>query len=69
MWTINIEKLPSYQMGMKKGIEKAQQESIHNQALVIAARLLAIGMAEAEIASVVELELAEVEALKTPPTD
>lgn len=63
MLTIDLEKLPSYQMGMKKG----RQEGTHAQALAIAKKLLTKGMAAAEVAGLVDLEVAEVEALKTPP--
>lgn len=72
MLTIDFEKLPTYRMGMKKGIEKGiekgREEGIHSQALAIAARLLAQGMEPAQIAAFTDLALAEVEALKTPPT-
>jgi len=68
MLTIDFEKLPTYQMGMEKGIEKGREEGIHAQALAIAARLLAQGMEPAQIAAFTDLALADVEALKIPPT-
>jgi len=72
MLTIDFEKLPTYRMGMKKGIqegiEKGREEGTRAQALAIAARLLAQGIEPKQVAAFTDLALAEVEALKTPPT-
>ena len=39
---INLERLPSYQMGLEKGIEKGLEEGEHRKALAIAETLLAM---------------------------
>jgi len=71
MLTIDFEKLPTYQMGMKKGIEKGieqgREEGTHAQALAIAARLLAKGMEPAQVAALTDLPLADIERLQAPP--
>ncbi|MGH8558478.1 MAG: Rpn family recombination-promoting nuclease/putative transposase [Methylococcales bacterium] len=68
MLRIDFEKLPTYQMGMKKGLEKGIGKGIeigaHEQTLAIAAKLLAEGADPAWIVSVTSLSMAEIEALK-----
>jgi predicted transposase YdaD len=68
MLTVDIEKLAVYQIGLDrgvhKGIERGIEEGIHIQATAIAKKMLAQGMAAAQIAAITDLPLAEVEALR-----
>lgn len=76
MLTIDVEKLATFQMGMDKGIQKGIQAGIqagiqtgiqtgtHAQAVAIAKKLLEKGMDSAWIASVTDLPIAEIEALR-----
>ena len=59
MLAINLEKLPSYQIGKTEGV--------HEQSLTIAAKLLAEGNEADWIASITGLPQAEVERLKVMP--
>jgi predicted transposase YdaD len=71
MLTINYEELPTYRMGLKKGIEKGIERGVeqgvefgaHQQALTIAANLLAEGLSQSQVARLTQLPLAEVETL------
>ncbi len=64
MLTIDVEKLANFQMGMDKGIKKGIQTGPHAQAIAIAKKLLEKGMDSAWIASVTDLPIAEIEALR-----
>jgi predicted transposase YdaD len=70
MLRIDFEKLPTYQMGWKKGMERGIEKGIekaHTQALAIATRLLARGIEPAQVAVLTDLPLAEIEALSPTP--
>ncbi|MGH8477325.1 MAG: hypothetical protein ACRERV_13505 [Methylococcales bacterium] len=62
MLSIGFEDLPTYRMGMIKGNEKGALE----QALAIAAKLLAEGLEPARIDSITSLSTTEIEDLKSP---
>jgi len=72
MLTIDFEKLPTYQMGMKRGIEqgieKGIEKGIHDQSLVIAEKLLATGMSPENVAAFTDLPLPEIENLQARKT-
>lgn len=56
MLQINLERLPSYQMGLEKGLE----EGAHRKALAIAETLLAMNLSPEQIAAITQLPLAEI---------
>ncbi len=63
MLSIDYEKMPTYRIGMKKGVQQGLEQGAHHQALKIAANLLAEGMSLSKIALLTQLPLAEVETL------
>ena len=56
MLQINLERLPSYQKGMEKGME----EGAHRKALAVARELLAMNVSPEQIAAITQLPLAEI---------
>jgi hypothetical protein len=72
MLTINLERLPSYQIGMEKGVVKGKAEGkiegkaegAKEQALAIATRLLSEGKELSWIASITGLSKDEIDRLK-----
>jgi len=65
MLQVEIEKLPSFVLGEKKGIQQGMQEGEKRKALLVAKRLLALDMPVEQIAQITELEPAEIEKLSS----
>ena len=79
MLTIDLEKLPSYRIGERRGLEKGMEKGIEKgiergivqgmekgayaKALAIAAELLKAGMDPAQVAEFTQLPLGEIEGL------
>lgn len=68
MLTIEIEKLPTYQMGMEKGREEGLEEGAQAKARAIAQKLLALRMDTSQIVAITGLSPDEVVALRNSPT-
>lgn len=73
MLQIDIERLPSYQAGFKKGFEQGikkatEEEGIkrgeHRKALEVARELLALNFSPEQIAAITKLPLAEIPKLE-----
>ena len=65
MLTIDLEKLPSYRIGERRGMEKGA----HEKAQAIAAELLSAGIPASQVAVFTQLTLAEIEGLKKGQLD
>lgn len=74
---IDVEKLPTYRMGFKKGEmlglergrERGRQEAIHDSSIAIARKMLANGLEIELIAELVGLQVSEIERLHSENTD
>jgi predicted transposase/invertase (TIGR01784 family) len=64
MLRIDIERLPSYQKGMRqgmeKGMEKGMEQGEHRKALAVARELLALNFSPEQVAAITQLPLAEI---------
>lgn len=64
MLQIDLERLPSYQKGLKqgmeKGMEKGMEEGAHRKALAVARELLAMNFSPERVAAITQLPLAEI---------
>jgi predicted transposase YdaD len=81
MLTIDLEKLPTFRIGEKRGWEKGmlqgkeegreegREKGAHAKALAIATELLAAGIAPPQVALFTQLPLAEIEALNQGQRD
>ena len=65
MLTIDLEKLPSYRIGERRGMEKGA----HEKAQAIAVELLSAGFPLSQVAAFTQLSLAEIEGLKRGQLD
>jgi hypothetical protein len=69
MLHIEIERLPSYQKGMKKGIEEGVERGMeigeHKRSLEIARKLLAMNFGPEQIIAITRLSLTEIQQLAT----
>ena len=68
MLTIDLEKLPSYRIGERRGLEKGMEEGMekgaHEKAQAIAKELLNAGILPTQVVMFTQLTLAEIECLK-----
>jgi predicted transposase YdaD len=77
MLTIDLEKLPSYRIGerrgfekgMEKGLEKGLEQGAHEKAQAIAKELLNAGIPPTQVVMFTQLTLAEIEGLKRGQLD
>ena len=64
MLNVEIEKLPSYLIGKKRGEEQAIKRGAHRKAVEVAKKLFKIDMSLEQIAVVTELSIEELQQLK-----
>ena len=73
MLTIDLEKLPSYRIGERRGLEKGMEEGMekgaHEKAQAIAKELLNAGIPPTQVVMFTQLSLAEIEGLKKGQMD
>ena len=69
MLTIDLEKLPSYRIGERRGLEKGMEKGAHEKAQAIAVELLSAGFTLSQVAAFTQLSLAEIEGLKRGQLD
>ena len=69
MLTIDLEKLPSYRIGERRGLEKGMEKGAHEKARAIAVELLSAGFTLSQVAAFTQLSLAEIEGLKRGQLD
>ncbi len=65
MLTIDLEKLPSYRIGERRGME----QGAHEKAQAIAKELLNAGIPPTQVVMFTQLSLAEIEGLKKGQMD
>jgi predicted transposase/invertase (TIGR01784 family) len=63
MLQVEVEKLPSFMLGEKKGIEKGIETGEKRKAYCVAKRLLSMKMSIEQVAQITELNKTEIEKL------
>ena len=69
MLTIDLEKLPSYRIGERRGLEKGLEKGAYEKAQSIAKELLNAGIPPTQVVMFTQLTLAEIEGLKKGQMD
>ena len=69
MLTIDLEKLPSYRIGERRGMEKGMEKGAYEKAQAIAKELLNAGIPPTQVVMFTQLTLAEIESLKKGQMD